>query len=92
MSLGKTRTQKKSEAKLEKFLTKTIGASGTLEKGGRRVKLKALKGFSKDKFRKSKLESTRIVQRKEKRLAAKSEVFGLQSAKMKRFKKESFFN
>ena len=68
VGLGIFKTKKKAEEKLEKFLVKTLGASGYLKKGGKKLKASEVELLKKQGFRKSKLSEFLIVEKKEKRL------------------------
>ena len=62
-----TGTKEQAEKKLESFLGKTLGASGYIESGGRKLKTEELSLLEKG-FKTSKKDSFRIVESKERRL------------------------
>ena len=87
ISLGKFRTQTKAEKKLKKSLVSTLGASGFIEKAGKKLKVKELETFSGGEFGESKIDQFRIIQKKERRLSGRPEVFEIQKARKSGMKK-----
>ncbi len=77
ISIGKAKTLKKAAKKLSKKLKGTLAASGFLEEGGRR--LSAIEtGLIDNEFRVGRLDVTRVVQKKERRLGTPTETEQIQ--------------
>lgn len=85
ISIGKFKTKQKAESALAKELKSTLRASGFISRKGEKIKAEKL-GIFGGEFGKSKIDATRIVQKKTKRLGTKSEVFEIQSTKRRKVK------
>lgn len=68
VKLGKAKTKKVAAKKLEKFMSKTLGASGFITKDKKKIKAVETGLLKLPSFRKSKISKFLIVERKEKRL------------------------
>jgi len=87
VEFGTFGTKQTARKELFKQLSGTLRASGFIEKGGKKLKVKEL-GFLGAGFRPSKKDSFRVVQRKEKRLGTSGETEELQFFKKKKGKKK----
>ena len=72
IKLGIFKTKPKAEKKLEKFLVKTLGAAGFIEKEGKKLKAIEIELLKKKGFRPSKISEFLVVEKKEKRLRRKT--------------------
>ncbi len=72
VKLGIFKTKPKAEKKLEKFLIKTLGAAGFVEREGKKLEAKELELLKKKGFRPSKISEFLVVEKKEKRLRRKT--------------------
>jgi len=66
--IKQTKTLGQAEKSLEKFLTKTLGASGRILENGKRIKATELSLLKKEGFRKAKRDPFTVVEIKERRL------------------------
>ena len=91
--LGVFKSKQEAKRSLEKFLIKTLGASGYIEKGGKKLKAEETGLLKELGFRKSKLNKFLIVEKKNRRLKkGTSEVPEIQFFKKKgRKKSKSLF-
>lgn len=81
ISLGKTKSKKKAEEELEKFLSRTLGASGFVEFEGKKVTTGLIKRKG---YRPSKVEPLRVVQMRSQRLGTFGERREIKGAKKKK--------
>lgn len=88
LSLGVFPTKRKAKQKLESFLVGTLGRSGFVEKGGKKVKLDLLGGM----FRPAKKDPFRVVQKAKFSLGTSSEKSEIQYFKKKSSKRKKTKN
>ena len=92
LKLGKFGTQKEAEVKLEKFLKKTLGASGFLKKDEKKIKAEEISLLKDVEFGKSKVSEYLVIEKKEKRLRKRGTGQDIQYFRKNPRKTKALFN